>query len=186
MNARENYKLTEAENELISAFIDGELDGEMAARVARRIEHDPAWAYQARCLERVDEALDALTVEPVGPEFVRKLKRRLHRRKPSTYLKWVAPLASAACIALVAYLSMLVGGSGDPNGFGMLAGDAGKIGKVLASVPEKDRFVVENLDWLADYEVLSQFETIEAIEKMDKQPRSAKASPAALMPLAWQ
>jgi hypothetical protein len=38
--------------------------------------------------------------------------------------------------------------------------------KVMAAVPEEDRFVVENLDVIENLDVLANYETLEAIDKL--------------------
>jgi hypothetical protein len=39
-------------------------------------------------------------------------------------------------------------------------------GRILADVPPADRFVVENLDLLQDFDVLTNFQTLQAMDQL--------------------
>ena len=96
--------------ELLNAYVDGELSTEDDARVAKAIARDPALAARVATLSRVKASLSGLAGEPVDPIHLPG------RRRPR------AMLAIAASVALLAAVtsSMLTDHpwfEGDSNGW---------------------------------------------------------------------
>jgi len=154
--------LDQSEREDLSAFLDGELPSQRAAEVEALIRSDPRWAAAQRELKALDAALDGCTVPPAPADLAGRIIRRsrkLGRPRPLVIplVRWIAPVAAAAAAVILATVLVL------PHDGGRSPGGP------LADVPKADRFVVENLSFFRDYEVIENLETLQAIERLDDQ-----------------
>jgi anti-sigma factor (TIGR02949 family) len=81
--------------EHLSLWLDGEAPRELQAELAVHLEGCPACRRELAVLQRLDKALEELTV-PVPGGLGAKVRRRLPRRSSS----WQQFLALAACLVL--------------------------------------------------------------------------------------
>jgi len=154
--------MDQSELEDLSAFLDGELPPQRAAEVEALIRSDPRWAAAQRELNALDAILDAYAAPPAPADLAGRIIRRsrkLGRPKPLVIrlVRWIAPAAAAAAVILIAAVALRRG----PTRTQVSPKDA------LADVPKADRFVVENLSFFRDYEVIENLETLKAIERLD-------------------
>lgn len=155
-----NRDVSHHDDELLSAFMDGELDAARHAALERRLEQEPELAHRLDALRAVDtrlrDAFGPSEAEPL-PERLRELiaaaDENGNQRTPGQGAKVInlpriaarlrswAPLAAAASVALVVGLlagrGPIPGGEGDP---GMLAGQSpltpgSVLYEVVASMP---------------------------------------------------
>ena len=182
MNTRE---LTESEFEDLSASVDGELPPGRAEEVRRLIETDAAWAHARRELELLDDALDAFeTPAPPGrlaDLVVVDVRRRHATRRKRIRLGAVAAGVSAAAaivmISLTVYFARLQqdrpAGTQPP-----VVTAAAQANELLADIPASDRFVVENLDFFRDMDVVDNYDTLVAIEALESHGNGSRAQKA--------
>ncbi len=165
------HALNETDREQLSAWLDGELSEAEARQVAQRVEQDPAWATEADALRRLDGLLDAWTAPPLRRDLSDAVLARAHQRPPRhRWLATLTPLAAAAAIALAVGIFHLARPAGPTQG-PPLAGQAqpaDAIQQVVSQIPPGDRLTVENLDLLEDYAVLTDFATLEALERLER------------------
>ena len=158
--------LTESEFEDLSAWLDGELPADRAADVAERVRSDPAWRRAHEELAALDEALTACGAPAAPGDLAERIIRRTRReraRRPWRVARWLAPIAAVAAAAVIA---LFVRAHRTPQPPAPLSGSE-VVDAQLKDVPKADRFVVEHLDFFADYPVLVNLETIEAIDRQD-------------------
>lgn len=166
-------RLSQAEWEDLSADLDGELDVDAAARVAARLAADPVWAQARRELQALDEALNLVDVPPAPEGLAERICANV--RSPSRAIRlvrWLAPLAAAAVVlAVLAYRDMTQ--PKPPGNSEAAATPAGKMLKqadaALAGLPDEDRLAVEAMDFFKNYDVLDNFETLQAIDRLESQ-----------------
>ena len=160
-------KLSQADLEQIGAYLDDELDRAQRQRTAERIGTDPAWAAALAEQEALAGMLDRWPAPTLRRDLTVGVKARLRRkRRPAIWLRAAAPLAAEAAIVVAVCLFHALTPSTTPTGPIALQptpADA-PIDAMIADLPTADRFVVENLDVWADYDVLTHFATLEALE----------------------
>ena len=147
-----NRALEQSDFEDLSAYFDGQLDADRTAAVAELIRSDPVWQAEWDRLQAIDRILDACDV-PAAPSdlddrilgFVRS---RARRRK---VLQWVWPAAGAAAVAAAI---IIVAIATEPK-------------LPVAGFDDVDQAIVENLDFVRDLDVLENYETLEAIERIE-------------------
>ncbi len=178
------WELTESELESLSAYMDGELQAVSTAEVARSIEADAAWRQTRRDFQDVDILLDCYTAPPVSAELtgwvMSAVRKQAHRRQALRVVRWLAPAAAAAAIIIVG-LAVLAGGHwfGQPQA-PALVNHATNIEPELAKStafkavpigqrPALQEEIIRHLSFFRDYEVVADFETLEAIEQLDSQ-----------------
>jgi anti-sigma factor RsiW len=169
--------LEQPDREQLSAYLDGELTEAESAAVETRIADDPAFATALDELRQLDGLLDNWTAPPLRRDLAKDILAEAHRRRRLPgWVQILAPLAAAAMILLAVGVAHFAGDASAPAP--PVAGDpeappadafAEQVDQVLAQVPAEDRLAVENLDLLANYEVLTSFETIEAMARIDQQ-----------------
>jgi len=160
--------LRQVDFEELSAWCDGELDAERAAAVEARVTADPAWRRAHEQLVALNRALDAWTVEPCEKGLDEQIMARLAsaRRPRPRVLRLVTAGAAAAAAAAALLAVVLTHKPRQPSyGRGYQAGP--RVAAVLKDVPRKDLFLVENLDFFEDYEVVSNYETLEALDRLE-------------------
>lgn len=160
-------KLKPTELEQISAFLDGELPETQARQVAEMIERDPAWAAAANEFSRLDVLLEAWPTPRLAGDLTTSILSATRRKRPHpAWVQWMAPLAAAAAIVVAVTLFRPA-----PTAPGPKVADS-TMQRTLEAVPQEDRFVVENLDVFEDYDVLVQYETLEALAALEQQPET--------------
>ncbi len=180
-----NRKLTQDEFDDLSAWLDGELPTDRAGEVERLVREDAAWSRAAAELEATDRALDAWTVPAPPADLAERIVESCSaRRRRTIVFRWIAAGAAAAAIVVAAVALTYVARRGAPapsedriartddatDGANQEAPPAPGTKVVdahLEGVREGDRFVVENLDFFRNYDVLVNLETIEAVERQD-------------------
>lgn len=153
--------LGQSDFEDLSAYFDGQLDADRTAAVGELIRTDPVWQGEWDQLQAIDRVLDTCDI-PAAPsdlddrilEFVRT---RARRRK---VLRWVWPLAGAAAAAAIIIVATVLNGPGTPT-----QPELPIAGKPDAA--EVERAIIEHLDFVLDLNVLENYETLEAIERIE-------------------
>ena len=134
----------------LSAYFDGELPPQRRARIESMLRTDPAWRKAHEQIKAIDSALEACRA-PAAPaglaERIRREVRRAGRPLVTRFEKWLAA-ASAAAAAIILALMLLHGPAAPPS-------------------PQQtvEYFARENLDFFQDYNVVADFETLEAIDE---------------------
>jgi len=91
--------------EMLHAYVDGELSPEEAARVERAAAADPAVGERLRELVAVDDAIGLLPgLEGASPGFASEVVRRAGAHRRGRLLRWAAPIAAAAAVVAAAVL----------------------------------------------------------------------------------
>ena len=149
--------LEQSELEDLGAYLDGELAPEQAQRVQQLLAQDPAWQEAAGRLKSLDEALGLYDVPACDNGLSERIianVRKAGRVSPAIrIIRWVAPLAAAAAIVLA-----------------VLIGNPWQTTKMTPSAgPSLETFTVENLDFFKDYNVLCNYDTLQALDDLDSQ-----------------
>jgi len=156
--------------------MDGELGDARASEIRDLIAADPAWREAHNRLAALDDVLGAYEPPAVPDDLAERIIRNLPQGRPASrwaaVSRWAAPLAAAAAIVVAAVL--LPRRAKDGQGPGPTVGSGSAlVDQRLDGVAEQDRFVVENLDFFRDYDVLTNLETIEAVERLEAQAPDA-------------
>lgn len=164
----------------ISAYVDGELSAERAGEVERLIAGQAAWRLAYEELQAVDRAMDDFVV-PGGAEGLaeRVIARTRRVQRWATVLRvaaWVAPAAAAAAIILVVVTALNQPGKVRPVAPAVADATPAELDKSQAyqgvpkaERPQLDEVIINHLSFFRDYEVAEDFETLQAIEKLEKQ-----------------
>lgn len=163
--------LTQSEFEELSAYLDGELDSQAADRAARRIELEPAWAQAFARLRAVDAALDGYSVPAPSGDLAERICANVRQAQATKarIVRWLAPLAAAAAIVLAVLAYQSLKSMSSPSAPSPVAVDPQQpIDEALAGLDQPDRFAVENMDFFRDYEVLENYDTLQAIDKLEQ------------------
>ena len=172
-------ELTDSEIEELSAYMDGELPAQDAQRVVHNVATQPEWRQTLRDFKEVGQVLDTIEV-PAAPEglagrVVSAVRRRQHRRHALRVGSWLAPAAAAAMVLIGLAIF-----NGTPNGHRSNNPANPTVSQELAksaafqAVPVKERpalqeEIVRHLDFFQDYDVLTDYDTLKAIDKLDSQ-----------------
>jgi DNA-directed RNA polymerase subunit F len=137
-------KLTTAQWETLSAWLDGELDAEQSRHVEEKLADDPVWAHALTEMQAVQQALDAWSVPPAPPELAERIARTCRNQPaPSRILRLALPLsAAAAAVVLIGVgMALLHNQPNEPLGQPVAVDPARPAGE-----PVPDVFVVEGVD----------------------------------------
>ncbi len=165
-------RLGQSDFEDLSAFVDGELPDDTARRVERLVVDDPAWREARRQLQAVDEMLDLWRAPAPPADLARRISRqvRLSGHRSPVWVRVVriaAPLAAAAAVLLAVMLTRAPQTS-QPEGRNV-AVQAQPLPKVPAGDSlVADALAADNLDFFQDYDVLSDYETLEALDRLER------------------
>ena len=178
--AQAGGRLADSDLEDLSACLDGELPPERLAEVQRLIRDDPAWQAAHRELVAVDAALEAYTA-PAAPadlsaRIVRHSRRAGRRSQALRLAAWLAPAAAAAAVILIALAWFGRPHGPQPPKPVLVRTPAGELDRSRAyrAVPKDERQdfeeeIVRHLSFFRDYEVLEEFETLAAIDQLEKE-----------------
>ncbi len=157
-------ELRQVDFEDLSAWCDGELDAERAAEIKARVAADPVWKHAHEQLLTLNRALDAWTIPPCEQGLDERIVAHVHAApRPRTLVFRLVTAGVAAAILIAVVLTHEPGPVSPGRGYRA----SGEIVRVLDSVPRKDWFVVENLDFFEDYEVVTNYETLEALDRLE-------------------
>ena len=113
------------DDELLSAYLDGELTVEERAAVEARLASDPDAQQMLHQLRSVSQAVQALPLEPVGRDLREQILRRAESLKPAADMRDALPKVTLfrsrrswiwASLAVAAGLMIMVLQSGDDEG----------------------------------------------------------------------
>ncbi len=177
-------ELSEKDFEDLSAWTDGELSGSDADRVARLVAEASAWEQARRDLDDVDHALDAWTVpaaaEGLADRVLGRTRGHRRRRRVLRVAAWVGPAVAAAAALLVA---LAVFNSTPPAeeaasvATGPLQREV-KSSPAFEEIPPAERQQLEEeivrhlglfRGLMQDEEVVTDFETLAAIERIENE-----------------
>jgi len=181
--------LTESEIEDLSAYLDGELQPERIAAVERGLQTDVAWRETQRDFDEVDSLLDCCTVPAASAELTGRImsavQKHARRHNALRLASWLVPAAAAAAMLLVG-LAVFSSGWLDRPETPIAGGDQGTNTAIVEpelaqsaafqAVPAEQRpalqdEIIRNLTFFNDYEVVADFETLQAIEQLDSEDR---------------
>jgi len=158
----------------LSAHLDGQLPADRAVAVEELIRSDTAWGKAWNRMQADNADLDAYDV-PAPPSdmadrIVASVTRKTHNRK-LVFRLW-APLAGAAAAAAIIIVAVVLSTSNapDPNGSGLVkkTPDAPAAPTVAPKAADAvTQAIVEHLDFVRDLDVLENYETLEAIERLE-------------------
>ena len=161
-------KLEQSDLDDLSAHLDGQLDADRAAGVAELIRSDPAWREAWDQLWALDRMLDVYDVPPapggLDDRILESVRARVRRRK---VLRRVWPLAGAAAAAAAVIVVLLVNSAQPGPGTRTPEATAQAPGLVDPSPQEVEQAIIEHLDFVRDLNVLENYETLEAIERVE-------------------
>lgn len=176
-------QLEQSDLEDLSAFLDGELAGDRLAEVRRLVQTDAAWRQASAELAALGDVLGTVQAPAHSDGLAERIKLSARRDAQSgarlRLVRWLAPLAAAAAIVLAVFIygpqandpadkvADTPGKIGDAAPTGSPDADAATV--ALQGLAAEDQFVVENLEFVRDYSVLEDFETLQAIEEIEKQ-----------------
>lgn len=178
-------ELSQAEFDDLSAWADGELDAERSAEVARLVEQDPAWAQAYSDMKGLEAMLDACQAPPAAPDLAERViaaVRRASRRAVILRVAgWGGAVAAAAAVLLAVALSHPSRPRPAARGPDVAAdtlNEAQRSAVFQAAAPadraELENLAVKHLDFWRDYDVVQDFETLKAIDRLE----SDRADPA--------
>ena len=152
-------KLGQTDFEDLSAYLDGQLDADRKGTVEELIRSDPTWEAECNQLQALDKILDVCDV-PAPPNGLaeRILERVRTKTARGKVLRWVWPLAGAAAAAAIIVVATILNGPAKPK-------DIAK----SPVVPEDgvEQAIIEHFDFVRDLNVLENYETLEAIERIE-------------------
>jgi anti-sigma factor RsiW len=161
-------QLRQADWDKLSAYLDGELGAEQAEQVRRRTQSNPAWAEALAGLRSVDDLLDAWEAPPAPPELAERIVRAAGRPR-GRVLTWRRVLTGAAAAAAVVAIAIGLGRQAvRPGPEPEKVADRSEAPAAPMTREELDAFAVENLGFFKDYDVLTDFDTLEAIERVER------------------
>ncbi len=155
-------KLQQTDFDDLSAHLDGELPPTDAQRVEQMIRDDATWRQAYTMLQAMSAAMDAYDVPAAPAGLADRIKNNIRAQQRPVVLRlvrWLAPTAAAAAVLIAATFVYKV----LPTGGGTLA----KLEPTPAPKID-DAFIVENLEFFRDMDVLNNMETIEAIQNAEE------------------
>ena len=181
------YQRTQSDFDDLSAWLDGELPAERAAEVERLVADDPAWRTACDELRTVDAALDAWAPPEPSAGLADRVLRYCHaagrRRHLLRVAAWMAPAAAVAAAILIVIAAMGRGPRKSPVAPTPIVeapiGDESvkdelARSKAFEAIPADQRedvqkVLIQHLSFFREYEVLEDFETLEAIDRIEEQ-----------------
>jgi len=152
----------------LSAWLDGELEDDRAEQVKRAAAPDGDLGQVHRELRELDEMLNTLTVPPapagLAERIIARTRRAARRRLVVRVVRWAAPVAAAAAVVIAVALHISWPPHQPPTTTPPVAiGDQpGKIDR------PKD---VAKASFFADFDVLENYDTLEAMEKFGSEAK---------------
>ena len=170
-------ELKRSEFEDLSAWYDGELAGQRKGRVENLVATDALWGREYERLSRLDGLLDCCTIPadrraatgPVDADLAERIIRNVRgavRPRPLLVRMLAAGGAGLAAAAAILVVVLLAEPAGPPE-----HKPAAVVASRLKDVAAEDRFIVENLEFFENLHVLSNYESLEAIDRLESQPR---------------
>ncbi len=149
----------------LSAYLDGELPAADARRVETLIRENVAWRRSYQELQAVSTALDAFEAPAAPPALAGRIQAQIRAQRQAPVVirlvRWLAPAAAAAAVLIAATFAF----KSIPSGGGPIA----QAPKAPAADSAKvDTFIVENLEFFRDMDVVNNLETIEAIQDAEE------------------
>jgi anti-sigma factor RsiW len=162
-------QLGQSELEDLSAFIDGELPDERAAEIQSLVDADAAWQAALQDMTAVDAAMDAYDAPAAPPDLAARIAASVRQAAPahSRLIYWLAPLAAAAAIVLAVLVYHNV--TAQPKGDGPRIVDLTPSPAPVDEAKEIEQFASENFDFVKELDVLNNFDTIKAIDKVEEE-----------------
>jgi anti-sigma factor RsiW len=163
------YRMKQSDFADLCAYIDGQLEGPRSAQVQEFINSDAAWREAYRQMTQLDQLLQACEAPQAPADLAGRIIRRARGQRSHAILKFIryaAPLAAAAAIVI----GILVWQG--RFGTSQHGTEVATVAKGEKSSPQEDRKVVEdlaadNLDFFKDYDVVSNLDTLEAIDRLE-------------------
>ncbi|MCE5328506.1 MAG: hypothetical protein LLG01_19055 [Planctomycetaceae bacterium] len=167
-------RLTQFELDQLSAWCDGELDAAATADIEAKVASSAAWAAAYREIVDLSRTMDAWAVRPAAGDLAQRIIARVHEEPAAprhVVLRLVGVLSGMAAAAAIV-LAIIFAGHQGPQPAGTDATVAAKkadeaVKADLAGVAKNDQMVVENLDFFQNYSVATNYDTLEAIDRVE-------------------
>jgi len=167
-------RFEQSDFEDLIAYMDGELGEPRRSEVARLVEADPVWREELRAMQAVDGALDMLEVPAVPAGLAGRIcagVRQAHKPLVPKFVRWLAPVAAAATVVLAIVIYQHQATRPVAPQPVVVHVDNATIQPVavnpLAGLADDDQLAVEGKDFFDNYEVVNNFETIQAIDRLE-------------------
>ncbi|HUS46678.1 MAG TPA: hypothetical protein VM098_01055 [Phycisphaerae bacterium] len=183
----------------LSAWLDGELEDDRARQIERAVAADPGLGEACSELRRLNEMLNTLTTPAASEGLAERIAARARRagQRPAAVirtLRWLVPVAAAAAVVIAVGLHRYwrpsqaarpepsAVGAEKPGGTkgaaqGPLAENLNAPQRAPAGVANmgSDKTAsartVANVSLFADFFVLENYDTLEAIEQLESRAR---------------
>ncbi|MGC9454849.1 MAG: anti-sigma factor family protein [Phycisphaerae bacterium] len=166
-------RLKQTEWEELSAYVDGELTPDRAEQIRLKVETSPVWANALAELRALDARLDVWTPpEPpadLAERIVLSVPGKRHRRVVA-FRRVLAATAAVAAAVVIAMLATRLDTKTAVDDSPRTADSEQYQPRDTTEAPAEtvDEFAVENLGFFRDYDVLEDFETLRAIERLEQ------------------
>ncbi|MFP4355325.1 MAG: anti-sigma factor family protein [Phycisphaerae bacterium] len=160
-----NDQLRQSEFEQVSAYFDGQMTAEQAQAFEQTLSQRPDLAKALNQLRRLDQAMDSWKVPAGDADLACRVLAGVRRSRTVTpvilrLVRWGGAVAAAAAIVVAALVWTA------PE-------KAVKPGEPVAGNPPAGEVVedlcVRNLDMIENYQVLVDFDTLEAIDRIESE-----------------
>jgi len=162
--------LNDSDFEELSAFLDGRLDARRAAQIEDHLRSDPHWREALNGLGAVDRALETLSPPPAPPaDLADRVIAGVRRRQRRGPWQWVIRIGgSLAAAAAVAVVAIVIARPAVPPPVRQAAAPKAAPTGQEATADSKDASTdAALLDFFRDFDVVENFETLEAIERIE-------------------
>lgn len=168
-------RLTQLDFENLSAYLDGELGGDLRAEVEQRIVADPAWRKAYAELASIEKSLDAYAAPAADADLAARIlagvRQAEHRAMGWRVAKWLAgAAAAAACITLGFVLFTRPDVKPTPAMASVEVNKSTAYKQVSpADRAQVETLIVENLGFFKNIDVAQDFETLKAVEQLERE-----------------
>lgn len=161
-----SFRMKQSDFADLSAYLDGQLEGPRAAQVQQLIAGDAAWGEAYREMTELDQLIHACDVPPVPADLSQRIISHVRGQRSHAivkFVKYAAPLAAAAAIVIGILVWQHLPGPSRPEA---------QIATIDKPAPQEDPKVaedlaMENLDFFKDYDVVSNLDTLDAIDRLE-------------------
>lgn len=161
-------KLKQSDYDDLSAYVDGELHSARHAEVERLVRTDLAWQGEMEKIRKLNEVMGALEVPAPADDLPERIISNVHQRIHAKHWAWAmrlgASIGVAAAAAVVIVAIILTNKTTNVSTTPSLVPEAPTASQTAG---QNDKQIIETLDFYRDFEILENYETIEAIERLE-------------------
>ena len=161
-------RLKQSDYDDLSAYVDGELHSARHAEVERLVRTDLTWQGEMEEIRRLNEVMAALDVPLAADDLPERIISTVHQRVHAKHWAWAmrlgASIGVAAAAAVVIVAIILTNKTTNVSTTPPLVPVASTTSQITE---QNDKQIIETLDFYRDFEILENYETIEAIERLE-------------------